>query len=206
MDKEIVAAFDFDGTITIKDTFVPFLYKSFGYTKVFKVFLQLAPRVMLMFIGCFDRDKLKECLVQLLFQGESVDKFREIGTQYGKTLTHLYRSGALQRIAWHKSRGHRCIMVSASLDLYLEDVAKSLGFDDLICTTLAHSENVFDGRIEGENCRRIVKVSRLQAILGDLKNYEIYAYGNSAGDQEMIAIAKYGYYRPFESDKQFDNG
>jgi len=203
MGKITVALFDFDGTITSRDTFVPFLFKSFGYNKVLMTFFRLAPRAMLVGIGCSNRDRLKEYLVQSLFYGESVEKLREIGSRYGETLTTLYRVGALRRIEWHKSKGHRCIMVSASLDLYLENAAKSLGFDDLLCTVLSHNNQFFDGMLKGGNCRRMAKVTRIQAILGDLKNYEIYAYGDSIGDREMLAIAEHGYYRPFEIDEQF---
>ncbi len=203
MGKEIVALFDFDGTITTKDTFVPFLFKTFGYNKVLSTIFRLAPKAVLVGIGYSNRDRFKEYLVKSLFQGKSVEKFRQIGSRYGETLATLYRVGALRRIEWHKSKGHRCIMVSASLDLYLENVAKSLGFDDLLCTVLSHNNQFFDGMLKGGNCRRMTKVTRIQAILGDLNNYEIYAYGDSIGDQEMLAIAKHGYYRPFEIDEEF---
>jgi phosphatidylglycerophosphatase C len=197
MSKEIIAAFDFDGTITTRDTFVPFLYKAFGYSKVFNTFARLAPSAALVGVGLSSRDVFKEHLVQSLFYRESVERFLEIGVRYAKTLSPLYREAALKRIEWHKSNGHRCIMVSASLDLYLNDVAKTLGFDDLLCTVLSHNNCFFDGSLKGGNCRRIEKVNRLRSVLGDLNNCEIYAYGDSAGDREMIAVAEHKFYRPF---------
>jgi phosphatidylglycerophosphatase C len=201
MGKETVAAFDFDGTITTKDTFIPFLFKAFRKSKVLSSFVQLTPKAFLVGVGLSDRDHFKGHLVQSLFHRESVERFRELGSQYAKTLAPIYRAAALNRIEWHKSNGHRCIMVSASLDLYLNDVSKSLGFDDLLCTVLSHNNRFFDGTLKGGNCRRIEKVNRLRSLLGDLENYEIYSYGDSIGDQEMIAIADHGFYRPFETDK-----
>lgn len=201
MRKEIIAAFDFDGTITTRDTFIPFLFKAFRKNKVLRSFLQLSPKAFLVGVGLYDRDQLKGDVVQSLFHKESVEKFRELGSQYAKTLAPIYRSAALDRIEWHKSNGHRCIMVSASLDLYLDDVSKKLGFDDLLCTVLSHNNRFFDGSLRGGNCRRIKKVTRLRSLLGDLDNYEIYSYGDSIGDREMIAIADHGFYRPFETDK-----
>jgi len=201
MSKDIVAAFDFDGTITTKDTFVPFLYRAFGKSKVFRSFIQLLPSVILMGFALSDRDKIKERLLKSLFQGESVKRFSEQGSRYAKTLTPMFRESALKRIEWHQHQGHRCVMVSASLDIYLNDVAKILGFDDLICSVLSHNNHYFDGTLKGGNCRRIEKVHRLRSVLGDLKNYEIYSYGDSIGDREMIDIADHGFYRPFETVK-----
>jgi HAD superfamily hydrolase (TIGR01490 family) len=203
MSKEIVAAFDFDGTITTKDTFVPFLYQAFGYERVFKAFVQLAHRALLVGLGLSNRDKFKEYLMQSLFSGESYAKFSKIGTNYGNTLTSLFRPAALNRVAWHKAHGHRCIMVSASLDLYLNEVVKMLGFDDLLCTMLSHNNQVFDGSLKGKNCRCMEKVDRLQLLLGDLELIEIYAYGDSAGDREMLAVADHKFYRPFEAVRPF---
>lgn len=198
MRKPVVAAFDFDGTITSQDTFVPFLYAVFGKRKVYSTFIRLALQAFLVTVGFVSRDKFKECIIQSLFQGEEVEKLREIGSQYAKTLPRFYRPEALKRIKWHKSMGHRCIMVSASLDLYLLDVSKSLEFDDLLCTVLSNNNVIFDGTLECGNCRCIEKVNQLRLVLGELKKYEIYSYGDTIGDREMLSIADHSFYRPFE--------
>jgi phosphatidylglycerophosphatase C len=199
MNDRTIAVFDFDGTITTKDTFLPFLFKAFGHGRVFKELARLGPEVMLVGIGVSNLDSLKEHLVQLLFSGESVERLKAIGTQYANTLKPLLRPSALKRIEWHKSKGHRCVMVSASLDLYLTDVAKALGFNDLLCTVLSHNNQVFSGTFKEGNCRSKEKMNRLQPLLGDLKTYKIYAYGDSFGDLDIIALADYGYYCHFET-------
>ena len=199
MNDRTIAVFDFDGTITTKDTFLPFLFEVFGHGRVFKELARLGPEAMLVGIGVSNRDTFKEHLVQLLFSGESVERLKAIGTQYANTLKPLLRSAALKRIEWHKSKGHRCVMVSASLDLYLTDIAKVLGFSDLLCTVLSHNNQVFSGGFKGGNCRSKEKMNRLQSLLGDLKTYKIYAYGDSFGDLDMITLADYGYYCHFET-------
>jgi HAD superfamily phosphoserine phosphatase-like hydrolase len=88
-------------------------------------------------------------------------------------------------------------MVSASLSLYLEPIARQLGFDDLLCTELAATQGVCSGELQGGNCRAAEKVRRLQSLLGSLDDYEIYAYGDSDGDTEMLAASDHPAFKPF---------
>ena len=122
---------------------------------------------------------------------------RKIGQEYAKAIEAWYRPGALEQIRWHREQGHRLVMVSASLDLYLEPVAVALGFDNLLCTRLSTNHLVFDGHLAGPNCRRTEKVRLLESLLGPLQGYEIYAYGDSDGDTEMLRASPYPSSRPF---------
>lgn len=198
-NSTVVAAFDFDGTISTKDTFFPFLLYAFGRRAVYTALaiglvglLRWNPRKSV-------RDRLKASLVRGLFKGVSRQRLEGLAQSYAQeVLGTRLRPKALQRIRWHMEQGHRCIMVSASLDIYLQPIANALGFDDLLCTRLSKTQDEFDGELMGNNCRRAEKVSRLAGLLGDLAQYEIHAYGDSAGDREMLAIAAQKHYRPFE--------
>ena len=196
--QKVVAAFDFDVTITTKDTFVPFLTRAFGKSKVRMAFSRLAPEACKVVFGLSDRDRLKERLVRTLFLGESVERLREAGREHSVEILNWVRPAARKRIDSHKVRGDRLVMVSASLDLYLEPVAKALGFDDLLCTSPSVNHMVFDGGLVGKNCRGPEKVRRLSNLLGNLSEYELHAYGDSAGDREMLKVADRSYYRAFE--------
>ena len=196
--RSIVAAFDFDGTITTRDTFVPFLLSAFGRRRVSATFAGLAWEMLCVVLGISSRDRLKEKIVTRLFTGKSVLRVKTVGEDHAQRVQSWIRPAASRRISWHKERGHRLVMVSASLDLYLEDVAGALGFDDLLCTRPSVKQQVFDGFLTGGNCRGPEKVRRLQALLGNLKDYELYAYGDSDGDREMLAAADHAYLRAFE--------
>ena len=113
---------------------------------------------------------------------------------------------AERRIAWHKERGHRLVMVSASLDLYLEPISHELGFDDLLCTRPSKNHRVFNGSLDGKNCRAQEKVVKLKELLGDLSSVELHAYGDSVGDKEMLEAASYPHWRPFEPGGEFASG
>lgn len=194
---KVVAAFDFDGTITKADTFVPFLYRAFGRLWVYTAMTRLLPDVLMMPLGLSSRDRIKEKIIAALFAGEPCQRFDVIAAEYAESVKRLYRPAAIERIIWHQKQGHRCVMVSASLDIYLHMVSQSLGFDNLLCTTLERCDGFFTGRLIGGNCRRREKVARLTALLGDLSAWKIYAYGDSAGDEEMLGIADVPHMQPF---------
>ena len=196
--RPVVAAFDFDITMTTRDTFVPFLESTFGRSRVRLAFLRLTPEALKVAACLSDRDRFKEKIVEALFLGESVERLRDAGKAHAAAIEVLFRPAALRRVEWHRERGHRIVMVSASLDLYLTPVAEKLGFDDLLCTTLARRHLVFDGKLAGPNCRGAEKVRRLESLLGDLSGVELHAYGDSAGDREMLAVADHPHYRAFE--------
>lgn len=197
-EKKIVAAFDFDVTITTKDTFVPFLYWAFGRVTVYKAFIKLLPEAIKVGLKRSTRDRFKEKIVDQLFASKSAQQLRVLGAGYASSFPPLIRKKASDRIKWHKEQGHRLVMVSASLDLYLEKAAKDLGFDDLLCTRLEEQQEIFTGKLLGANCRCQEKVNQLERLLGDLSEYEIYAYGDSAGDKQLLEIANHPNWRVFE--------
>lgn len=202
-DRPTVAAFDFDITITTKDTFVPFLIFAFGKWPTYRAFAKLAFDGLLVLTRLSNRDRFKKKIIRALFSGESVGRLEKAGHDHAKAIWPLVRPMAERRIAWHKERGHRLVLVSASLDLYLEPITRELGFDDLLCTRLSKNHGVFDGNLDGKNCRAQEKMVKLKELLGDLLTVELYAYGDSAGDKEMLEAASYPHWRPFEPGGEF---
>jgi HAD superfamily hydrolase (TIGR01490 family) len=111
-------------------------------------------------------------------------------------LPGLLREEALQRLAWHRRQGHRCVVISASLGVYVQPWALQAGFDEVIASRL---ETTADGCVTGKlaqgNCYGAEKVRRLEALLGDRAGYTLYAYGDSRGDRELLSLADHAYYR-----------
>ena len=200
--KPTIAAFDFDITMTTKDTFTPFLFWLFGHSRVYASCLRLAPEGVKVGLGLSNRDRFKEKIVAQLFLGESCDRLGSEGLVYAKHIEKWIRPAAIERVNWHKKQGHRLVMVSASLDLYLKPIAEKLGFHDLLCTMLSVNNHLFDGQLLGGNCRGTEKVRRLETLQGPLSEYELFAYGDSAGDREMLAVATHPHYRVFEKSNQ----
>lgn len=196
-EKPVVAAFDFDGTLTRRDTLLPFLLHTLGAAAVARHALALSPTLAGYALGLIGNGVAKERVLVRCLAGMRMDELQQEGERFAALiLPGLLRQEALHRLDWHKQQGHRCVVISASLDFYVQPWAIKAGFDDVIAT---HLETREDGRITGKlsgaNCYGIEKVRRLEALLGAREGYSLYAYGDSRGDKELLSSADYPYYR-----------
>jgi len=183
-----VAAFDFDGTLTHKDSLGPFLELVCGRAQVYRELARRFPVLAGVAVGLGDRDAEKARLVGRLLAGRPADAVRASGGEYARGLTEsdALRPEMLERVAWHRAEGHEIVIVSASLDAYLEPLAPMLGIDAVVCTRLGvASDGRLDGRLDGGNVRGPEKVRRVRDWLGDA-DVELWAYGDSAGDRELL--------------------
>ena len=185
-----VAAFDFDGTLTRRDSLAPFLARVVGWPRLAAAALRDAPAFAAVAAGRGDRDLTKERLLVRLLAGVERERLRRLGTEYGALLAQgRIRPEMRARVDWHRAQGHELVIVSASLDVYLEEVARRLLFDAVLCTSLEYAgDDRCTGRLLGGNCRAQAKADRLRNYLAG-ETAELWAYGDSAGDDAMLAMA-----------------
>ena len=190
MIRRTVAAFDFDGTLTRRDTLVPFLTTVAGRTAVVRALAAEAGGLARAAAGRGDRDVAKERVLTRVLAGHPHADVATAGRVFGAELARRsITPEARDRIAWHRREGHDVVIVSASLDVYLDEVAGALGVAHLLCTSLHVDANGHcTGRLLGANCRGPEKAARLQTLFGT-EDVELWAYGNSRGDDEMLALA-----------------
>ncbi|MBI5430027.1 MAG: HAD-IB family hydrolase [Nitrosomonadales bacterium] len=198
-NKPVVAAFDFDGTLTRRETLLPFLLHTLGAARVARAALMLAPTLAGYGLRLIRNDLAKQQVFVRCLGGMRMDELRRQGERFAALrLPGLMREEAMQRLAWHKRQGHRCVVISASLDLYIRPWAIRAGFDDVLATHLeTRADGTTTGRLAGDNCYGIEKVKRLEALLGARDGYTLYAYGDSRGDKELLSGADHAYYRYF---------
>jgi phosphatidylglycerophosphatase C len=183
-----VAAFDFDGTLVPGDSLRPFLLRLLGARRLATALAEAGPAMALAYRRG-GRDAAKEALFRRAAQGLDAARVDEAGRAFGAELAGKMRPDMVQRVGWHRQAGHCLVLVSASLTSYLEPFAERLGFDEVIATRLeVGPDGALTGRLAGPNVRGTEKATRLRRLLGG-DPVEIWAYGDSAGDREMLQMA-----------------
>lgn len=195
--KQIVAAFDFDGTLTRKDALIPFFKFLTSPSRTYLLLGSRLPWFIGFAVGIVSRQQAKEAALDAFIKGMKRDELLEIGTRFAEgRLNDLIIPNALQKLRWHQAQGHRCILISATLDVFLEPWAEKMQFDDLISSQVAFdSKGIATGRLTGLNCWGPEKVRRLLKVVGPKEHFELYAYGDSRGDKELLQLADHSYYR-----------
>lgn len=189
----VVAAFDFDGTLVPGDSLLPFVWRAAGPRRFLHAMARHGVRTALATIARVgSRDAAKAAFVSTALRGLPVSELVAAGIAFSHHLEPRIHPAALDRIDWHRRQGHELVLVSASLLLYLEPLAARLGFSAVLATALEVDQTGhLTGAIDGLNVRGAEKVARLQRWLGG-RRPELWAYGDSAGDRELLAAADHG--------------
>lgn len=185
-----VAAFDLDGTLTQRDCVTPFLRLA-GRNRLWLALARRAPAVTAA-LARRDRDRLKE-LAATALHGWSATELDRLGRTYAESIVQdNLRSDTPARLAWHRAQGDVTLIVSASFEPYVAPLGTILGVDDVLCSRLeVGADGSLTGRLDGPNCRGPEKARRLDAWLEGhgLSNAELWAYGDSRGDAELLGRA-----------------
>lgn len=197
-NSKVLVLFDFDGTITSKDSMLEFVKFTNGNFQFYLSFFILLPHWILYFLGLFDARKMKEKFLSHFYCGKTQDKLFRYGTEFcNQRLPEICKPSAIEKIDYYKQAKCKIIVVSASAKVWLQAWADSNGVD-LLCTELEFHNQVFTGKILGKNCNGEEKVNRISAFL-NLRDFEtIIAYGDSKGDLPMLALANETYFRYFK--------
>jgi phosphatidylglycerophosphatase C len=190
-DRLVVAAFDVDGTLTTRDCVRPFLERVAGRHRLVTSLMR-RPLATLVAAVRRDRDRFKEIIVGGSLRGKLITDVESTGEQFAQyVLVNWLRPDTLRRLRWHQQSGHHTVIVSASLAAYVRPLALRLGIDDVLCTDSTRSGDRYGDRLIGPNCRADEKRRRLDLWLEERRwgNAEVWAYGNSAGDRELLARA-----------------
>ena len=190
-----LALFDFDGTITTKDTLIDFILYSFGKVKFIIGITLSFPHLVLFKMKIIANWNAKERFMKFFFKGADVDSIHESGKVYAKNvIPDIIRPEAQKQIDFHKKNGDKIFIVTASPDIWIKPWAEQHGIT-VIATRLAVIDNKLTSKIAGKNCHGQEKVNRIKEVI-NIEDYDkIYAYGDSSGDTQMLAIADVKYFR-----------
>lgn len=181
-----IYAFDFDGTLTTRDTLLEFIRFACGAPRFLLGFLLHAPLLVLMKLRLYDNGKAKQRVFSWFFKGMPVEAFDALCQDFAHTHRHLLRPDVVRVLEQALAEGSEVLIVSASIDNWVQPFFPSV-------TVLGTQIEVADGRLTGRfltpNCYGQEKVHRILALHPDRSDYHLTAYGDSRGDREMLAFA-----------------
>lgn len=185
-----VAVFDLDGTLTVRDTFVPFLVGILIRTPSrWLRTVPLAFGVLLYFLALRDNTWLKSHFLRHILGGISTDRIELWGAAFAdRLIASGLRAEGLRRLKNHLEAGHDVVLATASPDIYVEPLVFKLGIEKFVCTrTERDGVGRFTGRLDGKNCKGIEKLSRVIALLDDdNENRTAYAYSDDHADLPLL--------------------
>ncbi len=167
-----LAIYDMDRTITRLPTFTSFLLHAARKRHPWRLLLLplVGLTVLLYAVRLIDRARLK-VWNQTLLVGRSIhpEELGPIAESFAeKTLRNNVMTDAKARIAADLAQGYKLIMATASYRLYVEAIARRLGFDVTVATnTLAGLDTRIMAKIDGENCYGPAKLRMVTAWMHD---------------------------------------
>ncbi len=196
---KVIVFFDFDRTITKKDTLIEFLKFYRGEFGFYISLFLLLPVILLYFLKIISNEKAKELVLSFFLKGEDADKFMHLSREFSLNyVPKIIKQEAFERIRWHKRNSHKVVVVSASVENWIKPWCHKNNLE-LIATKIEIKDGKLTGKLASRNCYGEEKVRRIKEIY-NLDDYdEIYVYGDSKGDIPMLNLASEGrrFYRCF---------
>jgi phosphatidylglycerophosphatase C len=199
--NKIIAFFDFDGTITKRDTFIEFIKFCFGSYGLVTGLMLFSPVIALYKIGIIPNFKAKEMLFKYYFKNWTEVEFNNKCLLFTtEVLNGLIKTEALHKLKWHLDGGHRIAIVSASVKNWIAPWCALYNIET-IATEIDIQNAKLTGMFRTKNCYGKEKVKRIKESV-NLQDYKtVYAYGDSNGDKEMLELANYKFYRAFKNNR-----
>jgi len=192
-----VSVFDFDGTLTTRDTLIEFIRFVRGDAACLLGFLLFSPLLVLMKLRLYPNGRAKERLFSYFFRGTSVDEMGDFCASFAKNRADLLRPKGLKEIETTLQRGDDVLVISASISDWVKPFFAHFIGVRVIGTELETENGKLTGRFSTPNCYGREKVVRFKSIYSDRSAVKITAYGDSKGDKEMLDYADIKHWKPF---------
>ena len=187
-------AFDFDGTITDRDTLIGFIASVFGTTRMLLGFAANLPWLLLMRLGLYDNGKTKQRVFSHFFSGMDLVTFNRHCKAYAEQNRHIIRPEMLRLLQTLDKEKTDMVVVSASITNWVAPFFHGLNIK-VIGTEAETAAGSLTGRFATPNCYGSEKVTRLSAFFPERDTYNLVAYGDSRGDRELLEYADVSYFK-----------
>lgn len=189
--KPWVALFDLDGTITWRDTLLPFLLGFLRRRPYRALGLWRLPLALGRYWQDRDRGDLKSRVIRMVMRNEKravLDAWAQDFVAQMR-LQQRFRPLALNMVEAHRAAGDHLVLLSASPDLYVPRIGQMLGFERTLCTEVEWQGERLDGRLKTPNRRGEEKLRCLAWLREQYPGSPVIAYGNSASDLDHLRQA-----------------
>ncbi|MGP1491805.1 MAG: HAD family hydrolase [Prevotella fusca] len=196
-----IYAFDFDGTLTTKDTLLEFIRFAKGSGLMYAGFLLFSPLLILMKLHLYPNWKAKQKIFSWFFKGMKINEFDYLCRTFAQQNQHLLRPEGKEKIRKILEEDDITVLViSASIDNWVRPFFDEFGENiRVIGTQIEIKTDRVTGRFTTKNCYGQEKVNRLKALYPQRETYELIAFGDSRGDKKLLAYADKGFYKPFRN-------
>ncbi len=185
-----VAVFDLDGTITRRDTLLPYLMHALRAHPRRLLRLWTLPAILGGFVLDRDRGRVKGALVRAVLGGLERRELARLTQDFlDRRLAALTLPAAVQAIERHRAAGDWLVLLSASTDLYVPEIGARLAFDEVICSEVRWQGEHLDGRLATANRRGAEKTRCVKALQARHPGARLAAYGNAGSDLEHLELS-----------------
>ena len=202
--KKRIYAFDFDGTLTTRDTLIAFIRYAKGTGAFVLGFLRHAHLLVLMKLGLYPNWKAKQNVFSYFFKGMSLEDFDDLCQRFAADNRQLLRPEGVRTLEQARADGADIVIVSASIDNWVrpfftspDGLADNLPQITVLGTQIEIADRKLTGRFLTKNCYGPEKVNRILAQYPNRGKYSLIAFGDSRGDKELLAFADEAHYKPF---------
>lgn len=192
-----IHAFDFDGTLTRRDTLIEFIRFARGTRGLLLTLLRFSPLLVLMKLGLYPNWKTKQSIFTYCFAGMTADGFNALCCRFAAERASLMRPAAVKRIKELLAAGDKVVVISASIVNWVEPFITPLGDVIVLGTMIEERDGRLTGRFMTKNCYGREKINRLLQLYPERRQYRLTAYGDSRGDAPLLDFADEGHYKPF---------
>ena len=189
-----VYAFDFDGTLTTKDSLLEFIRYAKGSCGLWLGFLRYVHLLILMKLGFYPNWKAKQKVFAHFFKGITIEDFDSICQAFAASSHHLLRPKGIEAIHQAQNEGAEVLIVSASIDNWVEPFFANV---KVLGTQIEVMDGKLTGRFLTKNCYGQEKVNRILSLYPNRQDYYLTAYGDSRGDKELLTFADESHFKPF---------
>lgn len=190
MEKRVVATFDFDGTITRKDTLLEFIKFVKGAPALYGGLLRYAPLLVAYKLGAYPNWKVKQKFFSHFFKQMPYDEFCRWGERFADLVDQMIKRPVFEKLLQHEQHGDDVYIVSASVKEWILPWARKVGVTHVIATEVeVDDRDRLTGRFSSRNCYGQEKVNRFLTEEPRRESYYLYAYGDSRGDRYMLDLA-----------------